>query len=147
MEDLTLKHAALRRNPGGNLSVALLQLAAGEIDAYAANRTRLLEVAANRPGLRVLPDNFLDVQQAIVVPKGDTERLAIVNRLIGDALATGFIQAAIDRTKLFGVAVAPARQFENDSLQGGQNEDYQERQFIGQNEYKQSIPHLSYSRL
>jgi len=106
----TLKHAALRRNPAGNLSVALLQLAAGEIDAYAANRTRLLEVATNRPGLRVLPDNFLDVQQAIVVPKGSTERLAIVNRLIDDARATGLIQAAIDRAKLLGVAVAPKRQ-------------------------------------
>jgi len=106
----TLKDAVLRRNPGGDLSVALLQLAAGEIDAYAANRTRLLEVAMKRPGLRVLSDNFLDVQQAIVVPKGDTARLAIVNRLIDDARATGLIRAAIDRAKLLGVAVAPARQ-------------------------------------
>ncbi len=57
-----------------------------------------------------LPDNFLDVQQAIVVPKGDTERLGIVNRLIDDARTTGLIRASIERAKLLGVAVAPARQ-------------------------------------
>ena len=35
----TLKHAELRRNEGGDLEVALRQLAAGEIDAYAGNRS------------------------------------------------------------------------------------------------------------
>jgi hypothetical protein len=36
-------------------------LAAGEIDAYAANRQRLTEMAERFPGLRVLPDNFYAV--------------------------------------------------------------------------------------
>src|ERR1051325_8037395 len=53
----TLKNAELKRNPGGDLTVALRQLEAGEIDAYAANRQRLHAFVASRPGLRMVPDN------------------------------------------------------------------------------------------
>ena len=37
-------------------------LAAGEIDAWAANRQRLIEMAASAPNMRVLPDNYFAVQ-------------------------------------------------------------------------------------
>ena len=46
----TLKHAELKRNEGGNIEVALKQLAAGEIDAYAGNRMRLTASRSGRPG-------------------------------------------------------------------------------------------------
>jgi ABC-type amino acid transport substrate-binding protein len=105
----TLKHAELRRNPGGSIAVALRMLAEAEIGAYAANRVRLLEAVSQRADLRLLPDNFLAVEQAIVVAKGEVSRLAIVNRLIEDARASGLIRAAIDRAKLNGVDVAPPR--------------------------------------
>jgi len=84
-------------------------LSAKEVDAYAANKQRLSEAAAHAPNVRILGDNFLGVEQAIVVAKGDTESLNVVNRFIDDVRASGFIRAAIERAKLVGVDVAPLR--------------------------------------
>ena len=105
----TLKHAEIRRNPTGALSEALRMLTAGEIDAYAANRQRLTAVASQQPGLRVLPDNFYGVEQAIIVAKGHPARLEILDRFIEEARGAGFIRAAIERAGLVGVDVAPPR--------------------------------------
>lgn len=103
----TLKHAELKRNPTGNLDVAVRQLAANEIDAYAANRQRLSAVVARDPTLRLLDENFYAVQQAIAVAKGQAARLKLVNELIDEARATGLIRDAIERAGLTGVDVAP----------------------------------------
>src|ERR1043166_1102315 len=105
----TLKSAELKRNPGGDLAVALRQLEAGEIDAYAANRQRLSTFVASRPGLRIVPDNFYGVEQAIVVTKGNAALLARVEGLIAEARASGFTAAAIARAGLVGVDVASPR--------------------------------------
>jgi polar amino acid transport system substrate-binding protein len=104
-----LKSAALARNPTGNLDVALRQLTAGEIDAYAANRQRLSALAARAPGLRLLDENFYGVQQSIAVAKGATARLARVDAFLEAARAEGLIKTAIERAGLVGVDVAPAR--------------------------------------
>jgi len=80
----------------------------GKIHAFAANRTRMEELAREVPGVRVLPDDFMVTSQAIVVRKGETSRLAEVNRFLGDVRASGFVQASLDRAKLAGVKVAPA---------------------------------------
>ncbi len=104
-----LKQAALKPNPGGPLTEALRQLAAGEIDAYAANRQRLSEVAGPASGTRMLAENFLGVEQCIAVPKGNAARLALLNRFIDEMRDSGFIQRAIDSAKLNGVDVAPKR--------------------------------------
>ena len=82
-------------------------LLAGELDAYAGNRMRLHEAAKKTPGLRLVPDNFYGVEQAVIVPKGETARLAIINRFIDEARASGFIADSIARAGLVGVDVAP----------------------------------------
>jgi len=92
-----LKAAALRRMPSSDLDSGIRMLLAGEIDAYAANRTRLLAVTDKVPGLRLLPDNFYDVEQAIVVAMGNPKRREIVERFVIDAKASGLVQSAIDR--------------------------------------------------
>ncbi len=103
-----LRNAKLIRNPGGDLVVAVQQLSIGKIDAYAANRQRLSTFAKANPGVRLLPDNFYGVEQAIVVRKGNAEGLAIINKTIEAARASGMIAAAISRAGLTGVDVAPA---------------------------------------
>ncbi|MGD9766641.1 MAG: transporter substrate-binding domain-containing protein [Pseudolabrys sp.] len=107
--DRTLKTAKLVRNPGGNLDTALSQLNTGQIDAYAANRQRLSRFAKEHDGVRLLPDNFYGVEQAIVVRKGNKELLDAVNATIADARQNGLISAAIARAGLTGVDVAPER--------------------------------------
>lgn len=103
----TLKNAELERNEGGISDALVKALLAGELDAYAGNRMRLHEAAQKTPGLRLVPDNFYGVEQAIIVPKGDAARLAVVNRFIEEARASGLIAGSITRARLVGVDVAP----------------------------------------
>jgi polar amino acid transport system substrate-binding protein len=103
----TLKAATLVRNEGGVGDAAVKALLAGELDAYAGNRMRLHAVAQKTPGLRLVPDNFYGVEQAVIVPKGETARLAIIDTFIDEARASGFIAGAIARAGLVGVDVAP----------------------------------------
>lgn len=102
----TLKHAELKRNEGGISDEMVKKLLAGELDAYAGNRMRLHAMAQKTPGLRLVPDNFYGVEQAIIVPKGNAPRLAIANKLIDDARASGLTADAISRAGLVGVDVA-----------------------------------------
>ena len=104
----TLKNAELRRNEGGIGDATVKLLLAGELEAYAGNRMRLHEAVQKTPGLRLLPDNFYGVEQAVIVPKGETARLAIINRFIDEARASGLIADSIGRAGLVGVDVAPA---------------------------------------
>jgi polar amino acid transport system substrate-binding protein len=107
----TLRHATLKRNEAGSTDVALAWLKAGEVDVYAGNRQRMTEAAARMPGLRLTPDNFYGVEQCIIVAKGGTAsgtaKLAIINRFLDEARASGAIAAAIERAGLVGVDVAP----------------------------------------
>ncbi len=104
-----LKAATLLRMPSSDLDSGIRMLAAGELDAYAANRTRLLAVTDRTPGLRLLTDNFYDVEQAIVVAKGHPKRRELVEQFVIDAKSSGLVQSAIDRANLRGVSVAPGK--------------------------------------
>lgn len=103
----TLKHAELKRNDGGISDTLTKALLAGELEAYAGNRMRLHAAAQKTPGLRLVPDNFYGVEQAVIVPKGNAAALAIVNKFIDEARASGLIAAAVARAGLVGVDVAP----------------------------------------
>jgi polar amino acid transport system substrate-binding protein len=105
----TLKNVAFKRNKDGDMELALKMLRAGEIEAYGTNRQRLYELAQNNPGLRLLPDNFYGVPQAIIVKKGNKPLLEIVDRMLDDARSSGLIAASISRVGLVGVDVAPPR--------------------------------------
>ncbi len=77
----------------------------GALDAFASNRARMEDVAARSTRLRVLPDNFLSVGQAIVVDNADRARLELVNRFVDDVRSSGFVRASLDRAKIAGVDV------------------------------------------
>jgi polar amino acid transport system substrate-binding protein len=83
-------------------------LVSGEIDAVAANRTRMEELARSSPKVRVLAENFLEVGQALVVDKGGAARVDELNRFLADVRASGFVKSSLDRAGLAGVEVAPA---------------------------------------
>ncbi len=82
-------------------------LMSGEIDAFAANRGRMEDLARTSPKLRVLPDNFLVVGQAIVVNKGESARVEELNRFLAEVRASGFVKSSLDRAGVAGVEVAP----------------------------------------
>lgn len=103
----TLKQATLIRNQAGSIAEMIRMIGAGEVDVYAANRTRLYQAQPQLPGARILPDNFLSVEQAIAVTRGDDAKLAALNAFLDAARADGVIAAALERANLKGVDVAP----------------------------------------
>jgi polar amino acid transport system substrate-binding protein len=84
------------------------KFANGEIDAFGANRQRLTNMAAEMRGYRLLPDNIFDVPQTIIVSKDKPEVLAEINQFINEVRDSGFLAAAIERSRIPGVEVAPA---------------------------------------
>jgi polar amino acid transport system substrate-binding protein len=85
------------------------QLLGGELDAFGANRSRLMAIAAHDPKLRVIPDNFSVVEQSIIIEKGDPARMEIINRFLNAELKSGAVKQSLERAKLAGVDVAPVR--------------------------------------
>ena len=87
----------------------LRQLTGGEIDAFAANRQRLLQIAALHPVLRVMGDNYFVAGQAVALAKGDAARMAALQTMLDQILATSLVKDAIARAGLNGVDAAPPR--------------------------------------
>jgi polar amino acid transport system substrate-binding protein len=83
------------------------KFAAGEIDAFGANRQRLTNLMTELPGYRLLPDNIFDVPQTIIVPKGKADVLAAINAFIDDVRASGLLAQAIEKSRIPGIDVAP----------------------------------------
>jgi polar amino acid transport system substrate-binding protein len=104
----TLRQAELKSIQGLNADTAQKMLTAGEIDAYATNRQRLSEMAAKFPGLRLLPDNFFAVEQAMIVAKGNATAVSFLDEFIDASRASGFLKTMIDQAKLSGVEPAPS---------------------------------------
>jgi polar amino acid transport system substrate-binding protein len=82
-------------------------IAGKETDAIGANRQRLTTLSRSIPGTRLLPDNFFNVPQNIVVPKDKPEVLAAVDKFIDDMRASGFLRDAVARGGAIGVEPAP----------------------------------------
>ena len=58
--------------------------------------------------MRMLPDNLFGVPQTIIVPKGQAEALAEVNRFIDDERVSDFLRRAIESSGVIGLEAAPA---------------------------------------
>lgn len=102
-----LKNAKVREFPAlPPFDEVQKMLASGELTAFAGNRARLVEAAAEYPSLRVTQGNFTVLEQNIVVEKGDTARLEIVNRFLEEVRATNFVKDSLARAKLAGVEAA-----------------------------------------
>lgn len=101
-----LKNAQLIRMTGSNIAMGLKMLTVGEIDAYAADRQRLMETAVKTSGVRVLPDNFDAMEISVVVAKNRAAQIDFIDRVIDGARTSGLIQGAILRAGLKGVDVA-----------------------------------------
>ncbi len=82
-------------------------LASHEIDAYAGNRHDMETIAtASRGALRALADNFMSVDQEVVVRKGTPGKIEAVNRLLSGLRDSGLVADALLRQGIGGVVVA-----------------------------------------
>ncbi|MBO1110467.1 ABC transporter substrate-binding protein [Bordetella petrii] len=102
-----LKHATILRAP---TSPAVVDTFLAENADVAAGVKQQLEADMGRlPGLRMLPGSFMQIRQAMGVPKGRGEAAAEVLRaFVEDMKASGFVADALRRHHIQGAAVAPA---------------------------------------
>jgi polar amino acid transport system substrate-binding protein len=103
-----LKTAQLIEFDATQIAAVRQQFDAGAIDAFGANRLRLTRIAAEVPGLRILPGSIFGVPQAIIVPAARTGRLVVINQFLDEARRSGFLQAAITRANN-GTEMEPAQ--------------------------------------
>jgi polar amino acid transport system substrate-binding protein len=79
----------------------------GAIDAYGSNRQRLTDWMKSAKDIRLLSDNLYGVEQAIIVPGGRRDALDAANQFIDEVRRSGFLKAAVDRSGVVGITVAP----------------------------------------
>lgn len=80
-----------------------------DADVAAGVRQQLLADRERLGGLRMLPGNFMVIQQAMGVPVARSDAaLAVVRQFIEDMKADGFVARALKRHGVDGAQVAPA---------------------------------------
>ncbi|HBW8252487.1 TPA: ABC transporter substrate-binding protein [Klebsiella pneumoniae] len=88
-----LQHASLHHLPSSQ--EAIDAFLAGEGDMVAGIRQPLEATARQHAGVRVLADNFTEIQQAICVARADVDRFHAVNDALSEWRADGSLQALI----------------------------------------------------
>ena len=105
----TLQYATLVRTPATPQALELLRT--GQVDAFAGGRGPQVLAFIACCGGRLLPDNFLIANLAVVVP--DTALvhtgagLEYINEFVDWAKTSGLVQLAIDRAQQGGTHVTP----------------------------------------
>lgn len=100
--------ARIRATPDYTLREAAQWLEDGTVIAFAGNRQRLAANTREATGLRLLPDNFYGVPQAIAVPLDRSDRLKWIDAALDDLRAGGFLADSVSRSGVDGLDVAPA---------------------------------------
>ena len=100
-----LKRAQLVRAPSPNASVDLFF--EQRLDALAALRPVLVDLAEQHPGSRVLDGRFTVVTQAVGAPKGRAAASQFLREFVEDAKASGLVAKTIETSGIRGVSVAP----------------------------------------
>lgn len=103
-----LAAARVRATPDYTLREAVRWLDDGTVTAFAGNRQRLAANTRDVTGLRLLPDNFYGVPQAIAVPLDRGDRLKWIDAALDELRAAGFLADAVSRSGVDGLDVAPA---------------------------------------
>ncbi|HEX7863304.1 MAG TPA: ABC transporter substrate-binding protein [Variovorax sp.] len=85
------------------------QFLAQNLDVAAGVRQQLEADAARVGGVRLLPDRFMVIEQAMGVPKGRVAAQAWLGDFVEEMKASGFVAEALKRHGIEGAAVAPRR--------------------------------------
>ena len=90
----TLTKAELRRAPTTSGAVDLFL--SEHLDLAAGIKTGLLAFAKNRPDLKVLDGAFMEIKQAIGVPRGSEAAVPYLDQFITEMITTGFIRNRLE---------------------------------------------------
>lgn len=102
-----LKRAQIIRAPSS--PTVLKTFIEHELEVVAGVKQQLLQQAADISGLRLLPERFMVIQQAMGVPRSRGEEAALfLRQFVEEMKASGFIADALARHRINGASVAPA---------------------------------------
>lgn len=102
-----LKKATLVKAPTSPAVTDMMM--ADKIEVAAGVKQQLQADAKRVPGVRLLDGRFMEINQAIAVPKGRAAGAEYVAQFVEEMKSSGFIAAALRRHGIEGAAVAPAR--------------------------------------
>jgi polar amino acid transport system substrate-binding protein len=83
------------------------QFVAEKLEAYASLKPQLLTDVAKLPGSKILPGNFMTVQQAIGTAKANNAGAAFLREFVEDAKKSGLVARLIEKHHVKGLSVAP----------------------------------------
>ncbi len=83
------------------------QFVGEKLEAYAALKPQLLTDAPRLPGSKILPGNFMTVQQAIGAAKGNIAGAAFLLDFVAEAKKSGLVARLIEKHHVVGLSVAP----------------------------------------
>jgi polar amino acid transport system substrate-binding protein len=102
----TLQHAALVRYPSPPL--ALEGFVADKLDAAAGVRQFLNAFAKNHPDMRVMPEHFQEIREAMGTPLGRDVGLQYLKTFVEEMKASGFVAKSLQLAGQANAVVAPA---------------------------------------
>ena len=83
------------------------QFVGEKLEAYAALKPALLKDREKLPGSKILPGNFMTVQQAIGTEKKNAAGAAFLRDFVHDAKTSGLVAQLIEKHRVQGLSVAP----------------------------------------
>jgi polar amino acid transport system substrate-binding protein len=101
----TLQHATLVRYPTPPL--ALEGFVADKLDAAAGVRQFLATFAKTRPDMRVMPEHFQEIREAMGTPLGRDAGLRYLETFIEEMKANGFVAKSLARAGQADAVIAP----------------------------------------
>jgi polar amino acid transport system substrate-binding protein len=101
----TLQHAALVRYPSP--PEALQGFIADKLDAAAGVRQFLDGFARTNPAMRVMPEHFQEIREAMGTPLGRDAGLAYLRGFVEEMKASGFVAKSLARAGQADAVVAP----------------------------------------
>lgn len=101
----TLKHAELVRVDEAKEAYAMVER--GELHAAGGVRQMMQRTLGDKPGLKILPENFMVIEQAMCTPRGRTAAHGYLTTFIEEMKASGFVADAVARSGQTSASVAP----------------------------------------
>jgi len=101
----TLKHAKIVRAGSPREAAALFP--SEHLEVCAGVQTAMLQLIATDPTLRMIPEPFMQINQAMGTPAGRAPAAAYLNAFVESIKADGFVAKALARNGQVDAAVAP----------------------------------------
>jgi len=103
----TLKNATIVRAATGGGSAMIELFLKDKLEAVAGVKQPLVEYAKNDPNMRVMDGRFMEIRQAMGVPKGRTLAAGYLRGFIEEMKASGFVADALKRSNQDATVAPP----------------------------------------